>query len=188
MTSRSVGSSAAQSSCATRTTATFACLAPRFSVHCPLWTICPRICPRSAVGWSRSRPVFPAGADRQPDGEVGFSGAWRAEEHDVLPRGDEVECRLLASAVRAWVRCDCVGRLGRAVADPQHRGSGHQCADDASAGPSPSYASAGGRSPRASAAARWRSISRTSGSACRCTSRQSSPSRRNSIVTRNDQS
>ena len=22
-------------------------------VHCPLWTVCPRICPRSAVGWSR---------------------------------------------------------------------------------------------------------------------------------------
>ncbi len=97
-------------------------------------------------------------------------------------------CRLPASTIRAWVYCDCVGRLGRAVADPRHRGSGHQCANDSSAGPSPGYGSAGGRSPRASAAARWRSISRTSGSACRCTSRQSSPSRRNSIVTRNDQS
>src|SRR6266511_787872 len=32
-----------------------------------------------------------AGADRQPDGEVGFAGAAWAEEHDVLPRGDEVQ-------------------------------------------------------------------------------------------------
>ena len=32
-----------------------------------------------------------AGADRQADGEVGLAGAGRAEEHDVVAGGDEVE-------------------------------------------------------------------------------------------------
>ena len=45
------------------------------------------------LGRGREQDPVPglAGPDRQPGGEVGLAGAWRAEEHDVVLGGDEVQ-------------------------------------------------------------------------------------------------
>ena len=45
------------------------------------------------LGGGGERDAVPglAGPDAQPGGQVGFAGAGRAEEHDVVFRGDEVQ-------------------------------------------------------------------------------------------------
>jgi hypothetical protein len=49
--------------------------------------------PADPLGGGRERDAVPglAGPDAQPGGQVCFPGAGRAEEHDVVFRGDEVE-------------------------------------------------------------------------------------------------
>jgi hypothetical protein len=42
-----------------------------------------------------------AGADRQADGQMGFAGAGRAQEDDVVAGGDEVECAEMGDDVAA---------------------------------------------------------------------------------------
>jgi len=55
------------------------------------------------------------GADGQPDGQVGFAGAGRAEEDDVVSGGDEVEGAQMGDGV-AFERGSCLA--ARACPNP----------------------------------------------------------------------
>ena len=73
-----------------------------------------------------------AGADRQPGGQVGLACAGRAEEHHVLPGGDEVQGAQvsydLAPQAPGMIEVELLDRLagrepGGADAAPRRRGT-----------------------------------------------------------------